>query len=109
MSATEQHNKNSLCSRESSFELLKVIAILFICLSSALPYGAMYKGGYQNIYINLTITDFSFRGILFTLFRYFGQVGDTLFLMCSAWFLCDSLTSKPKKCIKLILDSLVFS
>lgn len=39
--------------RNSSFELLKVMAIIFICASSALPYGAMYQGGYPDVYVNL--------------------------------------------------------
>ena len=95
--------------RKSSFELLKVIAILFILLSSCLPYGAMYKCDYPNVYINLSVTDLSLQGVIFTLFRYLGQVGDTLFLMCSAQFHCDSFVSKPKKYIKLILDSFAIS
>ena len=41
--------------RNSSFELLKVIAIIFICASSALPYGAMYQGSYPDVYVNLNI------------------------------------------------------
>lgn len=39
--------------RNSSFELLKVIAIIFVCASSALPYGAMYQGSYLDVYVNL--------------------------------------------------------
>lgn len=48
-------------------------------------------------------------GVLLILFRYLGQIGDTLFIMCSAWFLCDRESSKAAKCIKLVLDSFVIS
>lgn len=43
------------------------------------------------------------------MFRYLGQVGDTLFIMCSAWFLSEQKSMKPDKCIRLILDSFVIS
>lgn len=95
--------------RNSSIELLRVTAILFICLSSSLPYGAMYKGNYSNVYVDLNITDIAWDRLAFTLFRYLGQVGDTVFVMCSSWFLCDSYTAKKEKYIKLILDSFILS
>ncbi|MBQ8117267.1 MAG: hypothetical protein IJ794_00520 [Lachnospiraceae bacterium] len=79
--------------RNSSFELLKVLAIIFICASSALPYGAMYQGSYSDAYVNLgnvdSLTNITglnnsgglgyLGGVLLTLFRYLGQIGDTLF------------------------------
>lgn len=108
--------------RNTGIGLLKVIAIIFICASSALPYGVMYQGGYSDAYVNLnnanSLTNLLglnngspeiVGGILLTLFRYLGQVGDTLFIMCSAWFLCDRDSAKADKCIKLILDSFVIS
>ena len=36
-------------------------------------------------------------------------VGDTLFIMCSAWILCDRTSIKLQKCIKLVLDSFLIS
>ena len=98
--------------RNSSFELLKIIAIFFICLSSSLPYGAMYQGGYEGVYVNLnSVSDVTTAegGVLLTLFRWLGQVGDTLFLMCSAWFLSNSKKAKSSKYLKLVLDSFVIS
>ena len=95
--------------RSSSFELVKVIAMIFIICSSALPYGLTYGGGYDKIYVNLTETEFSFQHILFTLFRWMGQIGDTLFVGCSAWFLCDSKSFKTQKLIKMVMDTLLIS
>ena len=95
--------------RSSSFELVKVIAMIFIICSSALPYGLTYGGGYDEIYVNLTETEFSFQHILFTLFRWMGQIGDALFVGCSAWFLCDSKSFKAQKLIKMVMDTILIS
>ena len=54
---------NKTLDRNSSIELLKVIAVVFICLSSSLPYGAMYQGGYLDVYVDLNITDWNWGGI----------------------------------------------
>ena len=100
---------NIRTNRNSSIELVKLIAVFLIICSSALPYGVTYNGGYDSVYVNLNNTEFSATHIVFTLFRWFGQIGDTLFIVCSAWFLCDSSRIKLKKAFKMIADSWVIS
>ncbi len=95
--------------RNSSIEVLKLIAMLLIIFSSALPFGATYRGGYPNVYQNLKTTEFSLQHIIFTFFRWLGQIGDTLFLCCSAFFFCDNNKVKGYKVIKLIADSWIIS
>lgn len=95
--------------RNSSFELIKVIAVILIIFSSALPFGTTYAGGYDDVFSDLTRTAFSADHMLMTLFRWFGQIGDTLFISCSAWFLCDHSTIRVKRIGKIIMDSWVLS
>lgn len=59
--------------------------------------------------MNLNNTEWSIIHIIFTFFRWCGQIGDTLFIVVSAWFLCDSKKLKANKPIRMILDSWVTS
>lgn len=95
--------------RNSSFEAIKVIAVVLIIFSSALPFGTTYAGGYDDVFLDLTRTSFSADHMTMTLFRWFGQIGDTLFISCSAWFLCDHSAIRVKRIGKIILDSWVLS
>lgn len=95
--------------RNSSFELLKVIAVVLIIFSSALPYGTTYQGGYDKVFVDLTNTSFTVEHMLVTLFRWFGQIGDTLFIACSAWFLCDRKTLRLERIGKMVADSWLLS
>lgn len=78
-----------------------------IIFSSALPYGGVIRGA--NVYVDLKQTEFTLSHILFTLFRWGGQIGDTFFIVCSAWFLCESKKIKLNKIMNLISDSWVIS
>ncbi len=95
--------------RNSSIELIKLLAVFFIILSSASPYTTKYAGGYEHLFVNLSLTDFSVTNIFITVFRWCGQIGDTLFIVCSAWFLCDSKRTKPNKVLKIIFDTWILS
>lgn len=66
-------------------------------------------GGYNNSYINLNFTEFSITHIAYTFFRWCGQIGDTLFVVVTAWFLCDSKRVKLNKPIRMVLDAWVLS
>lgn len=43
------------------------------------------------------------------IFAYFGQIGNAVFIVCSAWFLIDDDKFKLSKVISIILDCLVIS
>lgn len=66
-------------------------------------------GGYDDIFVNLNLTHFSVTQIIFSFFRWCGQIGDTLFIAVSAYFLCDSEKIKLKKPIRMIIDTWLFS
>lgn len=95
--------------RNSNIEIIKLIAVFLIILSSALPYGATYREGADNVYVNLNNTEWSISHIVFTFFRWCGQIGDTLFIAASAWFLCDSKKLRVDKPVRMILDAWLIS
>ena len=94
--------------RNSNIEVIKLIAVFLIILSSALPYGATYRGD-ETVYVNLNNTGWSLSHIIFTFFRWCWQIGDTLFIVVSAWFLCDNIELKVNKPVRMILDSWIIS
>lgn len=96
--------------RNSTFEIMKLMAVLLIIYSSALPYGATYvRGRYDDIFVNLNLTQFSATQIIFSFFRWCGQIGDTLFIAVSAYFLCDDEKIKLEKPIRMVIDTWVLS
>ena len=90
-------------SRNSAFEILRIIAILFI-----IAHHFSYHGGF----------DFSKLGdsalIIFNrtwidLLRQLGKTGVNLFLLISAYFMVDSTRFKTKKVLLLLFEMLTFS
>ena len=66
-------------------------------------------GGYDDIFVNLNLTQFSATQIIFSFFRWCGQIGDTLFIAVSAYFLCDDEKIKLEKPIRMVMDTWVLS
>ena len=86
--------------RESGIELLKLIAIIFIVLHhtamsaiKSLPELPLYG-------VNST---------LLKLIELLGPIGNVLFIVCSFWFLVDSMRVKASKVVTIILQSVVIS
>lgn len=96
----------STAKRKSNIELLKIIAMIFITLSHCLPvYG---RGVFQGvIYEQVALLDFNTLYVLF--FRHLGQIGNILFVICSAWFLVDSDKVKINKVLHILLDTFIIS
>lgn len=92
--------------RNSSIELLKIIAIIIIIISHSVPFGA-----YENYtsYLNLNVSTVSIQNLILSIFRHFGSLGNCIFIVCSCYFLIDSEKIKPKKIIKLIVDTTIIS
>lgn len=92
--------------RETNIELLKVIAIVFITICHCLPvYGvANYDG-----WINENTVSWNFNSIFVIFLRHVGQIGNILFVICSAWFLVDNDKTKTNKIIQIILNTWVIS
>lgn len=95
--------KNKKIKRNSSIELLKIIAMILIVfshISSSLVKFIDYDNN-------------GMESIIIWIFRNVGNIGNTIFIICSSWFLLDINSSdkefKPNKAINILLDSCLVS
>lgn len=88
--------------RNSSIELMKVIAILMIILSHSMPDG---DGSLGASYIDIDTVTTDWQLLLAGLFKNMGQIGNDIFLVASCWFLVDSKQAKRSKLAGFLADS----
>lgn len=86
--------------RFSGIELLKIIAVFLICLSHITE---------TTRQIFIIDGSFGFQGIVVRAFSNFGYIGNTIFVICSIWFLLDSNSIKREKIIQILFDSVCIS
>lgn len=101
---TDQKHK-----RNSSIELLKIVALFFVVLCHSIP---LYKyGGATELdgYINLGQSTSSLQTLVLIVFSHLGQVGNALFIVPSAFFLLDSDRVKKEKIVQFIIDTFCVS
>ena len=84
--------------RNSSIELLKLIAILLIGINHVVmsipsDYGFVIGEATCNSHV-----------FVLTVFRHFGAIGNVIFMICSSWFLIESDKVKVNKLLGLIAD-----
>lgn len=92
--------------RNSTIELLKVIGIILIVISHACPmYGEKDSIGF----INIGLCTGSISNFILVIFRYSGQIGNAIFVVCSAWFLIESDKLKGEKICKLACNTFAIS
>lgn len=92
--------------RNSRIEFLKIMSVVMIVFSHSVPYGTInYYVGKLNL--GLATTDIS--NLILVMMKYCGQVGNTIFIICSSWFLIDNNKIKGKKIFNIIADSLFIS
>lgn len=97
--------------RNSSIELLKIFAILLIVISHVVqtlhtPNEFVPSDDYV---MNLSMATTSVQQFILTLLRYNGALGNTIFFVCSAWFLLDSDGVSKKKILQIAMDVWVIS
>lgn len=99
-------NSSSSATRKSNYELLKIIALIMIIISHTLPFcGDGNSAGYIDL--NRATTQASVLILVF--FKYLGQIGNTVFIICSAYFLTESKSFKVNKVLYIIFDSFIIS
>ena len=59
--------------------------------------------------INLSIASSDIRYIVLQIVSYFGSIGNTIFFICSSWFLCNKEESNKSKLAKMFLDVFIIS
>ena len=97
--------------RNSGVELVKVLAIfLIVCnhvvqtlsgFSTAVPY--------HDYVIPLGTATTDISRLLLTMLRYSGVLGNTMFFVCSAWYLLESKKVSKEKIMSMLLDIWVIS
>ena len=87
------HSETKKKVRNSSIELLKIIAMIMIAISHSAQRDEMFSE--YIVYI--------------AFIRQLGQIGNAIFIICSAYFLVDSNKTKKEKIINIILDSFTIS
>lgn len=94
--------------RNSNIETLKIFAIFIIILSHVIPF--FWEGIPNEAYIDVRLSqNDNFQNIILIIFRYFGQIGNLIFITASSYYLQDSKKIKLKKIVLIILYTFLFS
>lgn len=91
--------------RNSSIELLKIIGLILIVISHAVPCYSPINVSY----IDINYATNSIETFIMIIFRNMGYIGNIIFIMCSSYFLLDKTNIKAKKVWYMIVDCLVIS
>lgn len=87
--------------RNSSIELLKIFAIIIICIGHVtLTLNGIYSYSLASKNFNKTIL---------AIFHQFGAWGNSIFFICSAWFLLDSNKLNKRKWFNMLIEIWVVS
>lgn len=95
--------------RNSSIELLKIAGMFLIIISHSIPRYGISDGFYC---LDLTTAIPGTEGFIINLFHYFGDIGNALFLCCSAYFLSSENASSQRylrKAGNIIADTVLIS
>lgn len=90
--------------RNSGIEFLKIMAMMLIALCHAVPIGHVDGVDVASVYMDVSLVTMSIQRFCIVLFRYGGQLGNIIFIVCSAWFLLDSKHTNAKKIMYMIAD-----
>ena len=97
--------------RDSGIELLKIFAIFFIVISHVVQTLTSENRNlpYSSYIIDISRATTDIQNIILLFFRYFGIWGNSLFFICSTWFLLKSRVYKKKKWFFMFIEIWVVS
>lgn len=98
--------KKDRIKRNSSIELLKIIAIICITISHSLP---VYGNQESIAFIKLGIASSNIDIIILNCLKTLGFIGNIIFIVCSAYFLLDSKKTNNEKVFNMITDCFCIS
>ena len=92
--------------RESGIELLKIAAIFLIVIHHVVQTLSSQNDFFPvNDYVlNIYSATTDVKTLFLAFLRFSGNLGNTIFFVCSAWFLLDSRRASKKKIFNMILD-----
>lgn len=104
--------QNRLISRRnSSIELLKIVGIILIVISHVVQ--TLHSNNdyvIENDYIlDISTATTNIQQLILTILRYSGSLGNSIFLICSAWFLLDNDKVDKKKILHMLMNVWVIS
>ena len=103
-----QTNKQT---RNSSIELLKIIGIILVVVShvvQTLSDTETYMP-YHDYIVDLRLATTNIQYLILSMLQYSGSFGNTVFFVCSAWYLLDSDKTNKRKILQMLLDIWVIS
>lgn len=101
----------NLCKRNSSIELLKVIAIVLIVISHTVQTlnSSFDVLSFDDYVLDYSIATTNIQYLILAVIRYSGALGNTIFFVCSAWFLIDDDRTNYRKMFNMIVDVWILS
>lgn len=92
--------------RYSGIELLKIFALFVIVISHVVQTltSENLNISYQGYVLDITKATTNFQYIVLLIFRHFGVWGNSLFFICSAWFLLKATAYKKKKWFFMLVE-----
>lgn len=94
--------------RDSGIELLKIFAIVINHTVQSLTNEA-YNIPNNGFVIDISRATTNIQCILLQIFRHFGVLGNSVFFICSAWFLLKSKNWNKKKWLFMVIEIWVVS
>ncbi|MDD6401348.1 MAG: acyltransferase family protein, partial [Lachnospiraceae bacterium] len=103
--------KNTEQIRKSGIELLKIIAILLIVINHVTQtLGSINQViGYKDYVLSLENATKDIQVIILILLRQTGSLGNSIFFVCSAWFLVEKKGDSKEKAFSLLSTVWVIS
>lgn len=92
--------------RNSKIKLLKIIAVIMIVISHSLPRDGSVDSSW---YVNIRMASSDYKHVVLSALSYLGQIGNGIFMVCSAWFLAGREVINRKKIIGLWIDTIAVS
>lgn len=103
--------KEAIKKRNSSVELLKIIAIILI-ITNHVVQSLVEPSTFLSVndyLLDITKATVDPQLLILVFLRSFGTIGNLLFFICSSWFLLESKTIKIKKIANIFLNVILIS
>ncbi len=97
--------------RNYGIDLLRVVAIILITISHVVQTLSQVNHyiTYDKYIVDISLASNDISCFVLTLLYYFGALGNSIFFVCSAWFLVRSNKYSKKKWFSILVESWVIS
>jgi len=108
---TDRQTDRQTDRRKSGIELLKIFGIILIVISHVVQTVESQNTliSYQDYVIPLSNATENVQLLIMSILRYSGALGNTIFFVCSAWFLVGREKKGTQKAFSLLIDIWIIS